>query len=189
MTNPTPASAEPTPYPADPAIERADGPGAELAGPVPSSVPTVQPYVPIPQATPPLWAPWYGISFGDAVRRAWKKYSDFDGRASLSEYWWWYLFTAIVSAGGYVVVLIGVGLAVVGGPVGIAVCVLLVVAYFGLAIALFIPSLAVGVRRMHDANYSGLFYLLVFVPFGSVVVIVLMFLPSNAAGASYDRPA
>jgi uncharacterized membrane protein YhaH (DUF805 family) len=40
--------------------------------------------------------PHYGISFGGAIARGFKKYATFAGRASRSEYWWWYLFTFIV---------------------------------------------------------------------------------------------
>ena len=42
---------------------------------------------------PPLELPHYGIGFVDAVKRAFKKYATFTGRASRSEYWWWVLFT------------------------------------------------------------------------------------------------
>ena len=63
------------------------------------------------------------------------------------------------------------------------------IAYLGLAVALFIPSLAVAVRRLHDANYSGALYLLVLVPLGSIVVLVFLLMPSNPAGAQYDRPS
>ena len=37
--------------------------------------------------------PYYGIGFVDAVKRGFKKYATFTGRASRSEYWWWALFT------------------------------------------------------------------------------------------------
>ena len=35
----------------------------------------------------PLDWPHYGIGFGGAVKRAFRKYATFSGRASLSEYW------------------------------------------------------------------------------------------------------
>jgi uncharacterized membrane protein YhaH (DUF805 family) len=136
---------------------------------------------------PPLWAPWYGIPFGAAVRRAWKKYADFDGRASMSEYWWWALFTGIVSFGGYLVLIVSIGITAATGGVGAILLVLVAIAYAGGSIALIIPSIAVGVRRLHDANYPGPMYLLVFVPLGSIIVLVFMLMPSNPAGARYDR--
>jgi hypothetical protein len=55
-------------------------------------------YQPDPTGTgqappPPLDLPHYGIGFVDAVKRGFKKYATFKGRASRSEYWWWTLFT------------------------------------------------------------------------------------------------
>lgn len=138
---------------------------------------------------PPLWAPWYGISFANAIRRAWKKYAAFDGRASLSEYWWFTLFTALISLGGYVVFWIAIGIAFATGGVGIALAVLVGIAYLGLGIALIIPSIAITIRRLHDAGYSGLLFLLALVPFGSIVIIVFTLLPSSPSGIQYDRPA
>ena len=49
-----------------------------------------------PTGETPLWAPLYGASLPQAVRRFFAKYADFSGRASRSEYWWWYLVTVIV---------------------------------------------------------------------------------------------
>ena len=57
-------------------------------------------YQPYPSGTaqlsspPPLDLPHYGIGFVDAVKRGFKKYATFTGRASRSEYWWWTLFTS-----------------------------------------------------------------------------------------------
>ena len=47
-------------------------------------------YQPTPQtgAEPPLEWPWYGIGFVAAVKRFFKKYATFNGRASRGEYWW-----------------------------------------------------------------------------------------------------
>ncbi len=58
-----------------------------------------QPYDAAPaQPSPPaLDMPHYGIGFIDAIKRGFKKYATFSGRAGRSEYWWWALFTFIVS--------------------------------------------------------------------------------------------
>jgi uncharacterized membrane protein YhaH (DUF805 family) len=58
-----------------------------------------------------------------------------------------------------------------------------------IGLALIIPTLALIVRRLHDANISGLFALLLLIPFlGAIAVFVMMFLPSNPEGARFDRP-
>src|SRR5687767_11698007 len=45
---------------------------------------------------PPLWAPSYGAPFPVAVKRFFKKYATFSGRASRSEYWWWTLVAVVI---------------------------------------------------------------------------------------------
>ncbi|MBA8991731.1 uncharacterized membrane protein YhaH (DUF805 family) [Curtobacterium pusillum] len=151
-----------------------------------------------PGDEPPLWAPWYGISFGKAFVRFWKKYVRFDGRASRSEYWWWYLWSAII--GVVFLIISGILTAATGTTttttsstyVGFSTTSTNPVAgvpiwIYGLAI--IIPTLALIVRRLHDANLSGLLALLLLIPFfGAIAVFIMMFLPSNPAGARFDRP-
>ena len=139
-------------------------------------------------ATPPLEMPYYGIGFVDAIKRGFKKYATFSGRASRSEYWWWYLFTFLV----YLV--LGVPLYVVGiatsrdggrtpGTLAIPLIILLTV----FALGIIVPSLALTVRRLHDAGYSGLLALLFLIPYvGGLVMLIFALLPSSPAGAKYD---
>jgi uncharacterized membrane protein YhaH (DUF805 family) len=63
-----------------------------------------------------------------------RKYATFSGRARRAEYWWFYLFTIIGS----------IVTSIIFAPLNII---------FSLAVIL--PSLAVGVRRLHDTNRSG----------------------------------
>ena len=46
-------------------------------------------------------------------------------------------------------------------------------------------------RRLHDANYSGWFYLLSLIPgVGGLIILIFMVLPSHPQGARFDaRPA
>ncbi len=55
------------------------------------------------------------------------------------------------------------------------------------ALAILIPSLAITWRRLHDTNKSGAFWFLGFIPFvGEIIVIVLLVLDSDPAGARFD---
>ena len=56
-----------------------------------------QPFIPQEAGTPPLEMPHYGISFGGAIARGFKKYATFTGRASRSEFWRFGLFTNLVA--------------------------------------------------------------------------------------------
>ena len=140
----------------------------------------------------PLWAPLYDASFGQAFRRFWMKYADFTGRASRSEYWWWMLAMAVISlvleAVLFAVVIPTMNASADGSTAispGFVFGFILVLAW---SLGAFIPSLALLWRRLHDAGFSGAWWLLAFIPFGSIVVLVFTFLPSNPAGARFDRP-
>jgi uncharacterized membrane protein YhaH (DUF805 family) len=107
----------------------------------------------------------------DWATRPLKKYADFSGRAPRAEYWWFYLLIII----GYIVAtildsLLGLDGAV--GPYGI------VTALFGLAV--LIPSIAVGARRLHDTDRSGWWLLIGLIPLiGAIVLLVFFVLPGT----------
>lgn len=156
-----------------------------------------QPATTGPAGEPPLWAPYYGISFGGAVARFFKKYATFSGRASRSEFWWWYLANVIITAVITIVYVIGAfssdretvsngytttstitspsPLFIIGGIL------------LGIwALGTIVPSLALGWRRLHDANLAGPLWIIgVFV---GIVAIIFALLPSNPQGARFDRP-
>ena len=67
---------------------------------------------------------------------------------------------------------------------GIGAAVVLVI----LLIAVIIPNLALAWRRLHDANLSGGFYFLTLIPsIGSLIILVLVLLPSSPYGERFDR--
>jgi uncharacterized membrane protein YhaH (DUF805 family) len=142
-----------------------------------------------PPGAPPLDWPQYGIGFGGAVKRAFRKYGTFSGRASRSEYWWFALFTFLaflalaIPAGA-----LGNATSTDGGrtpgPAGVPFLVLLTIFYFGI----LVPTLAVTVRRLHDAGYSGWLVLLNLVPVGGLVVLIFTLLPTSPGAAKYGPP-
>jgi uncharacterized membrane protein YhaH (DUF805 family) len=92
-----------------------------------------------------------------------KKYAEFNGRSRRKEYWMYVLLLVVIA------VVIGIiegilGLAQTVGPYGP------LSALF--ALATFIPSLAVGVRRLHDTDRSGWWLLIGYGP-----MLVAMLLP------------
>lgn len=76
--------------------------------------------------------------------KALKNYANVEGRASRAEYWNFILFNYLVS---FVVALIEVRMRTN----------FLAITY---AVALFLPSLAVGMRRMHDLGKYGIYALI-----------------------------
>lgn len=79
-----------------------------------------------------------------------KKYAVFEGRATRSEFWYFVLFNIIVSIG------LGAVNHVIFGQKNI-----LGLAY---SLAVFLPSLGVSVRRLHDTGKSGWFLLVAYIP-------------------------
>ena len=77
----------------------------------------------------------------------WQNFANFSGRARRSEYWYFALMNLIVQYGGGF--LIGQVSAEIGGMFAI-----------GFSLVSLIPSIAVGVRRMHDTDHSGWFLLI-----------------------------
>jgi uncharacterized membrane protein YhaH (DUF805 family) len=137
---------------------------------------------------PSLDWPHYGIGFGGAVARGFKKYATFAGRASRSEYWWWTLFTVLVLLVlGIPAFVIGMQTSPDGGqtPGLPAVPLLILIGVFYLAI--LVPTIAVSVRRLHDAGYSGWLFLLTLIPsVGGLILLIFALLPSSPAGRRYD---
>ena len=122
------------------------------------------------------------MGFGDAVRTCWKKYGDFDGRAARSEFWWWVVFVALVQfAAAIVLTIILIIFQNVGFLQWLSVLIFMVV-----VLAFILPSIAVSVRRLHDRDLSGWFYLLSFVPFGGLVLFIFYVLPGTPGPNRYD---
>lgn len=122
------------------------------------------------------------MGFGDAVRTCWKKYGDFDGRAARSEFWWWAFFVALVQfAAAIVLTIVLIIFQNAGFLQWLSVLIFMVI-----VLAFILPSIAVSVRRLHDRDLSGWFYLLAFVPFGGLVLFIFYVLPGTPGPNRYD---
>ena len=101
------------------------------------------------------------MSFPQAVIRCLRRYADFSGRARPAEFWW---FTLLVVgafvAGTSLDSALGTDVAGYGVLANIAV------------LALLLPQMAVGARRLHDSGRSGLWLLLYLVPCGGIALIM-----------------
>ena len=102
-----------------------------------------------------------------------KRYAQFEGRANRREYWMFQLFLLIVSA--VLMVPLVTALVMQSDVLGIASIILFVVFW----LATLLPVIAVTVRRLHDCNQSGWFYLLELVPGGGIVILVFALLPGT----------
>jgi uncharacterized membrane protein YhaH (DUF805 family) len=109
-----------------------------------------------------------------------KRYADFSGRSRRKEYWMYSLGIAIVYVLFFVVLfgVMGLGADSTTGELGVAGSMFAGtagIAFLVFILAIFIPSLAVQVRRFHDQDKSGWFVLLNLIPYvGGIVVLVMM---------------
>ena len=140
------------------------------------------------------------VGFGEAISRAFHGWTDYSSRATIAEYWWYALFQFVLLLCVYLLLLIGV---VAFAPsttttssstgessttmsgVGIAVLVIAGLVLLIGAIVLALVGLALSVRRLHDTDRSGWWYLISLVPFGSIVLIIFFISPGTPGPNQY----
>lgn len=96
-----------------------------------------------------------------------QKFATFKGRASRKEYWVFYLFNFLISWGLIIFDIIMInGAGIPNFRVGTFIYVIFL-------LALFIPSLAVLVRRLHDTGRSAAWLFIVLIPFVGAIALVI----------------
>lgn len=103
-----------------------------------------------------------------AVKTCLTKYADFNGRAARPEFWWFVLAQFVVS------VILNMVLPVLGGL---------------FSLAMLLPSLSAGARRLHDMGKSGWWQLLGFIPIlGWIVLIYWAIQPGQPGANQWGNP-
>ena len=108
-----------------------------------------------------------------------KKYAEFTGRARRKEYWMFVLFNLIISIVlGRIDALFGTmdyttSIGYIGGLYSLVV---------------FIPGLAVAVRRMHDIGKSGWMLLVVFIPIAGIIWLIVLLATDSVPGENQYGP-
>jgi len=118
-------------------------------------------------------------SFLEVIR----KYADFNGRSRRKEYWMFTLFVILI----YLALFIAGALlaAVVAKDSHGAAGLVFLAPFYLFCLAMFIPSLAVGVRRLHDTGKSGWWFLIGFIPLGGLVLLVFYCMDSQPGPNEY----
>lgn len=112
-----------------------------------------------------------------------KNYAKFDGRAGRPEYWFYALFST----------LIFFILQFLSSILGFQYAMNELITVYPLAsiwqVVTFVPSLAVGVRRMHDINRSGFWLLFLLLPLiGWLLIMIFALLKGNNDDNDYGSP-
>lgn len=99
-------------------------------------------------------------SFSNSIALCLQRYVGFSGRAPRAEYWWFLLFTSLT----------GIVIQILFSQV-MASAMVIVSALVNLA--LFLPSISVGVRRLHDLDRSGWWSWLSLVPIVGWIILLV----------------
>ncbi len=99
-------------------------------------------------------------------------YANFSGRARRAEYWYYILATLIIN------LVLTIADFAMGSDIRI------LSSIYGLVV--FLPGLAVSVRRLHDVNKSGWFVLIAFIPIiGFIWLLILLATEGNYGPNQY----
>ncbi|MFN2746778.1 MULTISPECIES: DUF805 domain-containing protein [Bacillus] len=117
-----------------------------------------------------------------------KNYADFEGRARRKEYWMFCLFNALICFTLFILSIIIVGILTAGittaagfdgyqvgyvaGYGGGMLGYILIILY---QLAVLVPSLAVGVRRLHDIGKSGWWIFIGFIPLVGAIILLIFY--------------
>ena len=117
------------------------------------------------------------MSFQESIKTCLqRKYATFNGRARRSEYWFFVLFTALVGiVAGILDSILGWRNGSYGtGPIqGI------------LQLALLVPTLAVGARRLHDTGRSGWWQLISLIPLVGWIILIVFYVQDSQQDNKY----
>ena len=104
------------------------------------------------------------MNFRIAIIKCFMLYAIFSGRAKRAEFWWFFLFCMIVGLMGSVIdAALSLDAAIGGNGVFTTL----------IQLATFLPSIAVGSRRLHDTNRSGWWQLLWIVVFIGWIPLII----------------
>lgn len=106
-----------------------------------------------------------------------QNYVNFSGRAHRTEFWMFVLINLVVSL---VLSMIDFALGWVG-PFGGALGSLY-------SLGVLLPTIGVSVRRLQDTGRTGLWYLLIFVPFIGALVLIFFFVQPSQPGTNQYGP-
>ncbi len=109
------------------------------------------------------------MSFQEAISSGLSRYIDFDTRSSRSEYWFWVLFVILLSIVAGVIDNLLFGSSILGTLV---------------TLGLLVPGIAVGVRRLHDIDRSGWWYLIALIPLIGALVLIYWFVQPGTPGSN-----
>ena len=113
------------------------------------------------------------MNFTDAVKAYFLKWNDFRSRSSRSEYWWATLFATLASFPvGFIIGLVIGFISVIGGFSEPTMEIVVGIIMLPVQIFIIIASTCLVIRRLHDVDRSGWWYLIVFTIIGIIPLLI-----------------
>lgn len=97
------------------------------------------------------------VSFGEAIKLFFVNYANFKGRATINEYWYIFLFNIIIGVVFSFIPYAGTILSSI------------------YSVAVFIPGLAIAVRRLHDTGKSWKYLFMGLIPLAGFIILIVQF--------------
>ncbi|MDR2917623.1 MAG: DUF805 domain-containing protein [Tannerella sp.] len=107
-----------------------------------------------------------------------KNFANFNGRARRKEYWMYTFINIVILIALMIICFIAIGIEENVGK-------FFLILPFLYTLVVFIPTVAVVVRRLHDINQSGLWYLIAFIPLGNFILLVFMMMNGTPGPNQY----
>ena len=125
------------------------------------------------------------MTFSESIRTCFSKFVTWEGRAARSEYWYFVLFGFLCQiAAGIVDSVLGTGFKYNDPMTGEVQSMFYGWVYLLTGLALFLPSLAALVRRLHDSDRSGWWYWIALVPLIGVILLVVWLASRGTNGSN-----
>ncbi len=130
------------------------------------------------------------MTFFDSIKTVFRRYAEFEGRATRPEFWWFALFSALVSSALSALIpptyMYGNFMAV--NAVNVSAAPIINLAGFW-SVVVFLPSLAVTIRRLRDAghDWSNIFWILL--PIAGLIVLIVKLADPTATATAAVVPA
>lgn len=93
------------------------------------------------------------------------QYADFKGRTAKKDFWMFILFSIVIN----------IVLSIIDNIIGMKI----LSGIYGLAV--LIPSIAIGARRLHDIGKSGWLQLLALIPFVGIIILIIFWIKDGVA--------
>ena len=106
-------------------------------------------------------------------------YANFNGRATRSDYWYFVLFYLLISIVLSLIDLYAINPVLGMTPEEAARGGILSVVF---ALAMLLPQIGLGIRRLHDIGKSGWWYLLILIPLIGTLVLLFFFVTDSQIG-------